>query len=129
MKNTPENTMMICKALADGTRLKILNLLSSQEMAVCELINALELSQPAVSHHLKLLKQADLITDSREGKWILYNIDRDNFARAAQIMQSFWQNVQDNLEQGVSLSPIRTQPCLCETLKSKAKIEKSSTPT
>ncbi|AGL03280.1 ArsR/SmtB family transcription factor [Desulfoscipio gibsoniae] len=121
MEEITGNIIKICKALADSTRLKILNLLSRQEMAVCELIEALDLSQPAVSHHLKLLKQACLITDSREGKWVLYNIDRDNYNQAMQTVQSFLQNVQDNLERGVPLSPIRTQPCLCEVLKSKAK--------
>lgn len=112
--------MKLCKSLADGTRVKILSLLSRREMAVCELIEALALSQPAVSHHLKLLKQAGLVKDTREGKWILYNIDRGNYKEAMKTMQNFFQNLQDNLEQGVKPSPIRTQPCLCETLKSRA---------
>jgi ArsR family transcriptional regulator len=75
MKKTTE----ILKALADKTRLNILLLLSRQEMAVCELITALNLSQPAVSHHLKILKYAQLVKDIWDSKWIFYSIDEENF--------------------------------------------------
>lgn len=109
----------ILKVLADGTRLKIILLLSKQEMAVCELIAALNLSQPAVSHHLKLLKQAGLIQDNREGKWILYTINKENFNICTQDLKTFFEEVQNNLGQGVTPSLIRTEPCLCDALKTK----------
>ena len=114
----------ILKALADGTRLQILLLLSRQEMAVCELIAALKLSQPAVSHHLKILKHARLVKDNREGKWIFYTLDEKNFSAHAGLVAEFFTDVQANLEKGVQASPIRTQPCLCEELQRKAGIRK-----
>lgn len=114
----------ILKALADGTRLQILLLLSRQEMAVCELIAALRLSQPAVSHHLKILKHARLVKDNREGKWIFYTLDEKNFSAHAGIVAKFFNDVQVNLEKGVQASPIRTQPCLCEELQTKAGFRK-----
>ncbi|MEW6424877.1 MAG: metalloregulator ArsR/SmtB family transcription factor [Bacillota bacterium] len=120
MKGTTE----ILKALTDGTRLQILLLLSRQEMAVCELIAALKLSQPAVSHHLKILKHARLVKDTREGKWIFYTIDEKNFSAHAKLLAEFFSNVQANLEKGVQASPIRTQPCLCEQLQTGAGIWK-----
>jgi len=120
MKGTTE----ILKALADGTRLQILLLLSRQEMAVCELIAALKLSQPAVSHHLKILKHARLVKDNREGKWIFYTIDEKNFSTHAKLLAEFFSTVQANLEKGVQASPIRTQPCLCEELQMGAGIWK-----
>ncbi|MCL6449046.1 MAG: metalloregulator ArsR/SmtB family transcription factor [Armatimonadetes bacterium] len=120
MKGTTE----ILKALADGTRLQILLLLSRQEMAVCELIAALKLSQPAVSHHLKILKHARLVKDNREGKWIFYTIDERNFSAHARLLAEFFATVQANLEKGVQASPIRTRPCLCEELQAKAGIRK-----
>ena len=110
----------ILKVLADGTRLKIISLLSKQEMAVCELIEALNLSQPAVSHHLKLLKQAGLIQDNREGKWILYTINQEKFYLCTQDLENFFKEVQYNLEQGITSSLIRTEPCLCDALKTKS---------
>lgn len=110
----------ILKALGDETRLKILILLSRQEMAVCELIAALKLSQPAVSHHLKILKQARLVKDNREGKWIFYTIDEKNFSAHAELLTDFFRSVRANLEKGVQASPIRTQPCLCDELQAEA---------
>lgn len=116
MKGTTE----ILKALADGNRLQILLLLSRQEMAVCELIAALKLSQPAVSHHLKILKHARLVKDTREGKWIFYNIDEKNFSAHTRLLAELFTEVQTNLEKGVQASPIRTQPYLCKELQKEA---------
>ena len=62
------------KALADETRLSILQMLLDGEMCVCEIMESLPLSQPAVSHHLRILRQAGLVKDRREGKWTYYDI-------------------------------------------------------
>lgn len=115
-----DNTVEIFKALSDGTRIKIIMLLSRQEMAVCELIEALKLSQPAVSHHLKILKQAGIVKDSREGKWMFYSIDNKNFEANIRLLEQLFVTVQENVKKGVLPSPIRTEPCLCEVLKSRA---------
>lgn len=115
-----DKTVEFMKVLSDKTRLKIISLLSKQEMAVCELIEALRLSQPAVSHHLKLLKQSGLIQDNREGKWILYTINRANFDSCTKELAAVFLEVQQNLDQGIAPSQIRTEPCLCEELKTKA---------
>ncbi|RJX21905.1 MAG: ArsR family transcriptional regulator [Desulforudis sp.] len=69
------------KALSDETRLRIIQLLSGGEKCVCELVYALNMSQSAVSHHLRILRQAGLIRDRREGKWVFYAIERENFLR------------------------------------------------
>jgi len=62
------------KALADETRLRILKLLGAQEMCVCELMVALELTQPTASHHLGLLENAGLVKARKEGKWVFYSL-------------------------------------------------------
>lgn len=67
------------KALSDETRLRILRLLAREEKCVCELMDELKMSQSAVSHHLKILKQAGLVKDSRDGKWIFYSLGGDSF--------------------------------------------------
>ena len=67
------------KALADETRLTILQLLSVQEMCACEIIAELGMSQPTVSHHLKILRQAELVIDNRDGKWIYYTLNDSVF--------------------------------------------------
>jgi ArsR family transcriptional regulator len=62
----------IFRALADETRLRILGLLRVREMCVCEIMVALDLTQPTASHHLRILKGSGLIADARKGKWVFY---------------------------------------------------------
>ncbi|UCH32454.1 MAG: winged helix-turn-helix transcriptional regulator [Candidatus Bathyarchaeota archaeon] len=64
----------LLKALANETRLKMLRLLSTREMCVCELTVALGLTQPTASHHLNILQNVELITDRKEGKWVFYSV-------------------------------------------------------
>lgn len=62
------------KALSDETRIKILKLLSLRRMCVCEIMVALNLTQPTASHHLRILENIGIIKNEREGKWIFYSI-------------------------------------------------------
>ncbi len=62
------------KALADPIRLRILGLLSSREMCVCEVMVALDLTQPTASHHLRILENVGLVKDRKEGKWVFYSL-------------------------------------------------------
>jgi ArsR family transcriptional regulator len=62
------------KALADETRLRIFKILQAQEMCVCEVMVALDLTQPTASHHLGMLGNAGLVKARKEGKWVFYNI-------------------------------------------------------
>jgi len=62
------------RALADPTRIRALKLLSLRDMCVCEIMAALNLTQPTASHHLGILENAGLISHRREGKWIFYSL-------------------------------------------------------
>jgi ArsR family transcriptional regulator len=63
------------KALADPTRVAIINSLSAaDEVCVCNLTDAFELSQPTISHHLKILREAGLVESSRRGTWAYYRL-------------------------------------------------------
>lgn len=66
-----------CKALADDTRQRILRMLLEQEMCVGDIAAAFPFSQPTISHHLNILKQADLVTSRKEGKQVFYSANRD----------------------------------------------------
>jgi len=68
-------------ALADETRLRILKLLMIREMCVCEIMVALNLTQPTASHHLNLLENAGLIKDRKVGKWVFYSIADPNMIK------------------------------------------------
>lgn len=73
-------------ALSDETRLRILERLQGGERCVCELTNALDAAQSRLSFHLKVLKEAGLVTDRRDGRWMYYTIDREKLAEGAELM-------------------------------------------
>ncbi len=76
----------LLKSMADETRLVILTMLQDGEMCVCEIMEGLPVSQPAVSHHLRTLRQAGLINDRRQGKWIYYSLNHEAFEFAATLL-------------------------------------------
>jgi ArsR family transcriptional regulator len=72
----------IFKALSDQTRLRIIKLLEEGELCVCDITAALDMVQPKVSFHLNTLKEAGLIRDRKQGRWIHYRLDTsDMFKR------------------------------------------------
>ena len=73
------------KAMADENRLQIMELLLDGEKCACKLLEALEISQPTLSHHMKLLCDAGLVTGRKEGKWMHYSISEDGVG----ILQSY----------------------------------------
>ena len=111
------------KALGDEVRLKILHMLTEREMCVCEIIDRLDMSQPAVSHHLKILRQAGLVKDSRDGKWIYYSLNADVFGEVfpdedLKIIQCYAEPLKRRLA-NLPPSYVRTDPAVCEKLSMK----------
>jgi len=77
-----QELLSIFKALSDETRLKLLKILENGEICVCDLVSVLDTSQPKISFHLNVLKEAGLIRDRKQGKWVHYSInDSDIFRR------------------------------------------------
>jgi ArsR family transcriptional regulator len=70
--------LSLFKALSDETRLRIVKLLENGELCVCHLVAAVDMSQPKVSFHLKVLKVAGLVKDRREGKWMHYRLNESD---------------------------------------------------
>ena len=77
-KETLEQIAELFKAFADPTRVQILSLLAQQERCVGDIAEAVALSQSAISHQLRILKQMHLIKFRREGKNILYSLADDH---------------------------------------------------
>lgn len=76
------------KALSDITRIKILKLLSLRRMCVCEIMVALDLTQPTASHHLRILENVGILKDEREGKWIFYSIANQKTVKALEEVEN-----------------------------------------
>lgn len=74
-----ENYTKFLKALGEPTRLKIINLLAEKEMCVCELMEVLEMNQPRISQHLKVLKEAGVVQERKQAQWSHYSLCCDEF--------------------------------------------------
>lgn len=74
-----ERLVSVAKALADANRIEILRLVAAQDgpLCACDVVAQFDLSQPTVSHHLRVLKDAGLISAERKGLWVFYEIDPD----------------------------------------------------
>ncbi len=60
---------LICRALGDSNRLEIIQMLSDGEKCGCRLLEKFEITQPTLSHHMKILSESDLVSSRKEGKW------------------------------------------------------------
>jgi len=89
----------IFKALSDETRLRIIKLLEQGELCVCDIAAALDMVQPKVSFHLSALKEAGLIKDRKQGKWIHYSLNEKDLFRRMLIL-SACERMQDNTISG-----------------------------
>ncbi|SDG65440.1 ArsR family transcriptional regulator [Lentzea fradiae] len=79
----------VFKALGDPVRLRLLFLIASRpsgEVCVCELTPAFNLSQPTISHHLKLLRQAGLVDSERRGTWVYYRVRPETANRMSALL-------------------------------------------
>jgi ArsR family transcriptional regulator len=77
--NQADRLATLAKALGDPVRIQLMDVLSAHagEVCVCELVPLFDLSQPTVSHHLKVLREAGLVGSERRGLWAFYYVNRD----------------------------------------------------
>jgi ArsR family transcriptional regulator len=86
MRTKPFSMERVFRALADRTRLRVLNLIGEQELCVCYFVEILGTGQPKISRHLAYLRNAGLVDARREGKWMHYRIVRPANAAAERIL-------------------------------------------
>ena len=72
----------VFKAFGDENRIKILTMLSTGEKCACKLLEELDVTQPTLSHHMKILCDSGVVVGRREGKWTHYSISPDGAERA-----------------------------------------------
>lgn len=72
--------VLFAKAIADETRQKIMNLVCCASLSVTEIVEKLDVSQPTVSHHLSILREAGLVSVREDGKQTFYSLNQDRMA-------------------------------------------------
>ena len=82
-----KETARVFKALGDENRLQILELLRGGEKCACKLLDELQITQPTLSHHMKILCDAGIVTGRKEGKWMHYSIDSEGAVHTQMLLK------------------------------------------
>jgi DNA-binding transcriptional ArsR family regulator len=102
----------VLKLMGDKTRLTITALLMKRELCVCELLEVFDVSQPSISQHLRKLKDAGLVKETRKGQWIYYSLNKESESYPLiENVLSFTPDVADKIAQIDKSNP--TQRCGC----------------
>lgn len=80
---------VICKALGDENRVQIIKMLSSGELCACKILDAFNITQPTLSHHMKTLTDCNLVNSRKEGKWTYYSINCEKFSEFKKAVSEF----------------------------------------
>ena len=87
----------VFKALSDGTRQEILRLLEGNQRTVGEIVGKFNLSQPTISRHLSVLKEADLVVDQRQGQNVIYRLNNETLSVSMRDFFSQFRSCQEAL--------------------------------
>lgn len=98
-------------ALADRTRLRLLNLIAGREVCVCYLVEILRQGQPKISRHLAYLRKAGVVSARREGKWMHYRIEYPTHASAASILGAVLESFKSDREMESDLARLSRACC------------------
>jgi ArsR family transcriptional regulator len=88
MRNSSPDLEHLFRALADTTRLRLLNLMHGREICVCYLVEVLDVPQPKISRHLAYLRRAGVVAARREGKWMHYRLAPPSSRHVAHIVET-----------------------------------------
>jgi ArsR family transcriptional regulator len=103
-KKKEEQMELLFKALADRTRLRLLNLMGAGEVCVCFFVETLGTNQPKISRHLAYLRRAGVVASRREGKWMHYRIATPEDAHAARVFEEVLAWMREDREMQKDLS-------------------------
>jgi len=91
MNTIYEQRAIALKALSDPNRLIIVDYLKEGECCACKILEQLQISQPTLSHHMRILCDVDLVNCRKEGKWMHYSLNQEKFLELKELMGSFAQ--------------------------------------
>jgi ArsR family transcriptional regulator len=102
-------------ALADPTRLRLLNLMNGREVCVCYFVEILKQGQPKISRHMAYLRKAGIVSARRDGKWMHYSIERPKEQQAADVLEATLESLKSDPEMQADL--VRLGRACCEPRK------------
>lgn len=82
------NIALICKAIGDNNRLRIIEMLSGGEKCACKLLERFSITQPTLSHHMKILCDCGLVNVRKEGKWSHYSLNCETLTEFKEYVES-----------------------------------------
>lgn len=82
-----KETIRVFKAFCDENRLSILRLLRTGEKCACDLLEDLRITQPTLSHHMKILCDAGIVQGRKDGKWVYYSIDQEGSENVKRLLE------------------------------------------
>lgn len=89
MNVNAKKTAAVFKAFCDENRIKILQLLQGGEKCACKLLTEMNITQPTLSHHMKILCDSGIVKGRKEGKWMHYSISQDGIEEAQKYLDFF----------------------------------------
>src|SRR5439155_11635730 len=116
---------LLFRALADHTRLRLLNLMGDDEVCVCFLVEALDVTQPKICRHLAYLRRAGIVTARREGKWMHYRLEKPKDPHALAILSAVDVSFKCNPRMQMDWTKLARLCCSCSV---PAPLERSSKP-
>lgn len=112
MKKQEQSSIdLLFRALADPTRLRLLNLIAEREICVCYFVEILKISQPKVSRHLAYLRRARIVATRREGKWMHYRLAAPKDPSAAGILRETLKHLSKKPEMRKDVSRLSSACC------------------
>lgn len=82
-----KKTALVFKAFCDENRVRILKMLKSGEKCACKLLEELNVTQPTLSHHMKILCDSGVVVGRKEGKWMHYSVSKEGAKAAADLLR------------------------------------------
>ena len=102
---------LLFRALADATRLRLLNLIADREICVCYFVEILKMSQPKISRHLAYLRRAGIVAARREGKWMHYRLANPGDEGAARILREALRHLRERPEMKRDVARLSSACC------------------
>lgn len=90
LRKNYKNVVLFFKAMADETRLEIIDMLKSGELCACEILESFDITQPTLSYHMKILLECGLVDGRRDGAWMRYSLNKESFEAIMNLFDSLY---------------------------------------